>query len=51
MIEIKARKLFRSEDIVNYCITTAIMFNAGRKTETLDEFGVWAPGLGCSKAG
>ena len=36
MIEIKACKPFRSEDIVNYCIT-AIMFKADRKEDTLDE--------------
>ena len=26
---------------VSYCIT-AIMYNAGRKAEVVDEFGVWA---------
>ena len=41
--EIKTSKLLKSED-VNYCIT-AIMFNAGRKAEILDEFGFWAPGI------
>ena len=43
-IEIKACKPFRREDVVNYCIT-AFVSNAGRKTEVLDEFGVWAPGI------
>ena len=39
MIEIKACKPFRSEDIVNYCIT-AIVYNAGRKAEVIDKFGI-----------
>ena len=43
-IKIKACKPFRSEDIVNYCIA-AIMYNAYRRTEVLDEFGAWAPGV------
>ena len=42
--------LIRSEDVVNYSIT-AIVCNAGRRADALDEFDVWAPGLGCSKAG
>ena len=36
--KLKACKPFRSEDVVNYCIT-ATMFNDGKKTETLDEIG------------
>ena len=40
IIEIKACKLFRSED-VNYCITCAIMFTADRKA-VFDKFVVWA---------
>ena len=40
MIEIKACKPFRIDDVVNYFIT-AIVYNAGRKAEILDKFGVW----------
>ena len=36
-IEIKVCKPFRSENVVIYCIT-AIVYNAGRKVEVLDEF-------------
>mgnify|MGYP001800841811 CR=1 FL=1 len=43
-IEIKACKPFRSEDVVNYCVT-AVMFNASRKGEAIDRFGVFAPGI------
>ena len=43
-IEIKACETFRSEDVVNYCIT-ATVYNVGRKAEVLDEFGVWAPDI------
>ena len=39
--EIKACRHFRGEDIVNQCIA-ATVYNAGRKVEALDEFGVWA---------
>ena len=35
---------FRSEDVVNYCITV-IVYNAGRKAEVLEELGVWTPGI------
>ena len=44
MIKIKACKFVGSADIVNYCVA-AIMFNAGRKAEVLDEFSVWAAGI------
>ena len=43
-IKIKACKPFRSEDVVNYCIT-AIVYNTGRQAKALDEFRVWAPGI------
>ena len=43
-IEIKACKPYRSEDVVNYCIT-AIVYNTGRKAELLNEFAVWAPAI------
>ena len=43
-IEIKAYKRFRSEDVVNYRIT-AIVYNACRKLEVLDKFGVCVPGI------
>ena len=36
MIKIKACKPFRSEDVVNYCIT-AVVHNAGRKAEVVTE--------------
>ena len=42
MIKIKACKLITSK--INYC-NTAILYNAGRKAEILDEFGVWASGI------
>ena len=44
MIEIKACELFKSEDNANYCIT-AIMINAGRKAQVLEEFGFGALGI------
>lgn len=43
MIEIKTWKPFRSEDAVNYCIITTV-YDACRKAEVLDQFGVWATG-------
>ena len=41
-------KRFRSEDVVNYCIT-AMVYNAGRKAEVLDKVGVWAAGINLQK--
>ena len=42
-IEAKACKPFRSEDVINLCITAIVYsVSAGRKAEVLDEY-VWAP--------
>ena len=43
-IKTKTYKPFSCEDVVNYCIT-AIVYNTGRKTKVLDEFGVWVLGI------
>mgnify|MGYP001793255533 CR=1 FL=1 len=43
-IEIENCKPFSSKDKVKNDCITAIMYNAGRKAEVLDEFGVWALG-------
>ena len=40
----KSKEPFRSENVVNYCITS-VVFSAGRKAKALDEFGGWAPGI------
>ena len=44
MVEIKAWKPVRSEDVVNYSIT-ANMLNVGRKAEVLHKFSAWASGI------
>ena len=45
MIKIKPCKFLEVKPLQITVLYTAIMYNAGRKAEILDEFGFWAPGI------